>query len=330
MGDERQGQRRRGVDRLGSGAGLGHGLLLLDSPADLLRAIHRLRAAGCGIALDDVGGVPETLALLPFVAPDVIKLDITLVDRWPNVDQAAIYTTVAAYAERASAVVLAEGVETDVRLQRASALGATLGQGWALGCPGPLGALTSPGHALHPRRPVALTPVSPFSLVDHSVIHIGPKHLLLGISEHLEHQGLVLETPPVVLGAFQHARYFSSDTADRYARLAARCPLVAALGAGMPPEPILGVRGAPLSVEDPLRDEWVIAVVGAHYAGALIAHDLGDTGPDRDRRFAFTLTHDYVTVMATARSLLERVTTTSSFPRLARMDGPTPVGTSSR
>jgi EAL domain-containing protein (putative c-di-GMP-specific phosphodiesterase class I) len=303
---------------------------LLDSPADLLRAIHRLRAAGCGIALDDVGGVPETLALLPFVAPDVIKLDITLVDRWPNVDQAAIYTTVAAYAERASAVVLAEGVETDVRLQRASALGATLGQGWALGWPGPLGALTPPGHPLRFRQTVPPTPASPLSLVDPSAIRIGPKRLLVGISQHLEHQGLVLETPPVVLGAFQHARYFSSDTADRYARLAARCPLVAALGAGMPPEPILGVRGAPLSVEDPLRDEWVIAVVGAHYAGALIAHDLGDTGPDRDRRFAFTLTHDYVTVMATARSLLERVTTTSSFPRLARMDGPTPVGTSSR
>jgi hypothetical protein len=260
----------------------------------------------------------------------VIKLDVSLIEQWPNLDQAAIYTTVAAHAERTGATLLAEGIETDVRLQRAIALGATLGQGWALGWPGPLGALTSPGHALHPRHPVALTPVSPFSLVDHSVIHIGPKHLLLGISEHLEHQGLALETPPVVLGAFQHARYFNSGTAGRYHRLASRCPLVAALGTGMSPEPILGVRGAPLSPDDPLRGEWVVAVVGAHYAGALIAHDLGDTGPDRDRRFAFILTHDYVTVLAAARSLLERVTTASSFPGLQSTDLPTPVGISSR
>jgi DICT domain-containing protein len=177
---------------------------------------------------------------------------------------------------------------------------------------------------------VALTPASPFSLVDPSAIQIGPKHLLLGLSEHLEHQGLALETPPVVLGAFQHARYFTSDTARRYYRLASRCPLVAALGTGMSPEPILGVRGASLSVDDPLRGEWVIAVVGAHYAGALIAHDLGDTGPDRDRRFAFILTHDYATVLAAARSLLDRVTKASSFPGLQNAGSATSVGTSSR
>jgi DICT domain-containing protein len=174
------------------------------------------------------------------------------------------------------------------------------------------------------------TPASPFNLVDPSATRIGPKRLLQGISQHLEHQGLALETPPVVLGAFQHARNFTSATAARYSRLAARCPLVAALGTAMPSEPTPGVRGASLSANDPLRGEWVIAVVGAHYAGALIARDLGDTGPDRDRRFAFTLTHDYVTVLAAARSLLDRVTTPGNLPDLASTDEPTAVGTSNR
>jgi hypothetical protein len=300
---------------------------LLNSPAELLHAIHQIRAARCAIALDDVGGVPETLALLPFVAPDVIKLDVSLVERWPNVEQAAIYTTVAAYAERSGAAVLAEGIETEMRLQRAQVLGATLGQGFALGCPGPLSALTAPGHALHLRHPVAPTPASPFSLVDPSATRIGPKRLLQGISQHLEHQGLALETPPVVLGCFQQARNFTSGVAHRYSRLGAHCPLVVAVGAGMPLEPIQGVRGASLSAFDPLLGEWVIAVVGAHYAGALIAHDLGDGGPDRDRRFAFTLTHDYPTVLATARSLLERVTIASSFPDLGHTDVQTLIGT---
>jgi hypothetical protein len=51
----------------------------------------------------------------------------------------------------------------------------------------------------------------------------------------------------------------------------------------------------------------VVVIVGTHYAGALIAKDLGDSGPDRDRRFAFTLTHNHDTVLKAARSLLERV-----------------------
>ena len=58
---------------------------------------------------------------------------------------------------------------------------------------------------------------------------------------------------------------------------------------------------------------WCV-VIGTHYAGALIAKDMGDSGPDRDRRFAFSLTHDHETVLAAARSLLTRVIATSAFP----------------
>jgi DICT domain-containing protein len=118
-----------------------------------------------------------------------------------------------------------------------------------------------------------------------------------------------------VLGAFQEARHFTSNTATRYGRLAARCPLVVALGVDLPLAPVAGVRGAHLRADDALRGEWAVVVVGTHYAGALIAKDLGDTGPDRDRRFAFVLTHDHETVLAAARSLLERVIDTSAYPQ---------------
>lgn len=283
-------------------------------PAELLRAIETLRAAGCAIALDDVGAEPESLALLPFVAPDVVKLDISLVQRWLNVEQAAIYTAVAAYAERTGATILAEGIETECDLAQALALGATLGQGWYFSRPGPLTVRTSP-KAPHRVRPAPMaTPVSPFSLLDPSTIRNGSKGLLLGISRHIENQGLALEVPPVVLGAFQEARHFTTHTANRYAQLAKRCPLVAALGINLPQEPVAGVRGASLQSDDALFGEWVVVVVGTHYTGALIAKDLGDTGPDRDRRFAFALTHDHETVLAAARSLISRVTATSSFP----------------
>jgi EAL domain-containing protein (putative c-di-GMP-specific phosphodiesterase class I) len=290
---------------------------LLHRPAELLRAVKTIRSAGYAIALDDVGANPDSLALLPFVAPDVIKLDLSLVQRWQDADQAAIYTAVAAYAERTGATILAEGIENDANLRQALALGATLGQGWHLSRPGPLGAIVSPAHshrATH--RDVIPAPLSPFSLLEPSVLRTAPKDLLLDISQHIENQGLALETPPVVLSTFQHARHFTPYTARRYARLAARCHLVAALGVDLPAEPVPGVRGASLRADDVLAGEWVVVVIGTHYAGALIAKDMGDSGPDRDRRFAFSLTHDHETVLAAARSLLTRVIATSPFPDL--------------
>ena len=48
-------------------------------PAGLLAAVARARAVGWGDALDDVGAEPASLAVLPFVHPDVIKLDLQLV-----------------------------------------------------------------------------------------------------------------------------------------------------------------------------------------------------------------------------------------------------------
>lgn len=48
---------------------------LARNPAELLRVVGLARDRDWGIALDDVGAEPESLALLPFLAPDVVKLD---------------------------------------------------------------------------------------------------------------------------------------------------------------------------------------------------------------------------------------------------------------
>jgi EAL domain-containing protein (putative c-di-GMP-specific phosphodiesterase class I) len=282
---------------------------LTSRPAELLIAVRELRAANCSIALDDVGAVPESLALLALVGPSVIKLDISLVQRWPDTRQGAILAAVSAYAERTGARVLAEGIETEAHLQQALALGATLGQGWYFSRPGPLESFTSPETPLLEHRTLHATPATPFSSLHGALTRVGQKGLLLGISHHLESQGLFLETPPVIVSAFQDARRFTPDTARRYSQLSQRCPLVAALGVGLDDEPAPGVRGVQLALDDPLRGEWVVAVVGTHYLGALIAKDLGDDErvPDRERRFAFVVTHNHETVLGAARSLLERV-----------------------
>ncbi len=52
---------------------------LANKPAELLRVVEDIRAQGWGIALDDVGADWRSLALMPFIRPDVIKLDMHLV-----------------------------------------------------------------------------------------------------------------------------------------------------------------------------------------------------------------------------------------------------------
>jgi EAL domain-containing protein (putative c-di-GMP-specific phosphodiesterase class I) len=128
-------------------------------PAELLAAVERLRARGWGIALDDVGADPHSLALMPFLRPDVIKLDLRLVQANPSPAIAGIVSAVNAESERSGAVVLAEGIEHEEHLTMARSLGATLGQGWhfgrpdnlPVGEPAPAGRTARPARASRPR-----------------------------------------------------------------------------------------------------------------------------------------------------------------------------------
>lgn len=101
---------------------------LTSQPAQLLQTVARVRALGWGIALDDVGADPASLALLPLVQPDVIKLDLALVQHRASAHIAAVVNAVHAEAERSGTVVLAEGIETEQHLRTARAFGATSGR----------------------------------------------------------------------------------------------------------------------------------------------------------------------------------------------------------
>ena len=49
-------------------------------------------------------------------------------------------------------------------------------------------------------------------------------------------------------------------------------------------------------------------IVGPHYAGALIAQDLGDQGADMQRRFRFAVVTEREVVLRAARSLMLKMT----------------------
>jgi len=133
------------------------------------------------------------------------------------------------------------------------------------------------------------------------------KPLLLAISMHLEQQAQALGPEAVVLSAFQTAERFTPATRLRYADLAQRAALVAALGVNLDAAATPGVRGAHIGLGDPLTDEWSVVVVGPHFAGALVALDLGDDCPEDQRRFDYAVTYDRDLVLKAAASLLARV-----------------------
>ncbi len=283
---------------------------LADRPADLLRAIESCRERGWSIALDDVGADSRSLALLSLLRPDVVKLDLRLIQARPDQEIAEVVAAVNAYAERTGAVVLAEGIETDEHLETARAIGATYGQGWRFGRPEPLPeGLTSGSRAMRSvPRAARAAGATPYEVVG-QLLHVrrGAKPLLLAMSWQLERQALELGETAILLSAFQDAKHFTPRTRDRYEILASKLGFVTGLGVGLEAEPAPGVRGATLADDDALRDEWSVVVLSPHFAGALVAVDLGDTGPEEERRFDFAVTYDRDLVMTAASSLMRRV-----------------------
>jgi EAL domain-containing protein (putative c-di-GMP-specific phosphodiesterase class I) len=124
---------------------------LTERPDAVLRTLTALRTHGWGVSLDDIGADSRSLALMPLLYPDVIKLDLRLLAERAPADVARVVTAVGAEAERRHVTVLAEGIDSDAQLAMARAAGATLGQGFQLGEPCPL-----PDPLPEPGRPLRL------------------------------------------------------------------------------------------------------------------------------------------------------------------------------
>ena len=286
---------------------------LLAHPHALLAKVTALRADGFAIALDDVGAHPDSLALLDVISPDVIKLDLQLVQSRPRREQARTLAAVLAHHERTGAVILAEGIENDEHLEQALALGASLGQGYKFGRPGPLSAQTPVPWSLPSRtprpRPASGSPSD--LLASDTPLRTARKETLTAFSRHIESQALNTVDPPMVLTALQQAQYFTTATRARYLDLARSSPLVAIFGQHLPSDLGPGIRGVALEPTDPLCTEWTVLALGAHTAAALIARECTDHRnhgrPDNDRLFDFTITYDRSLVTAAAHNLLDRI-----------------------
>jgi EAL domain-containing protein (putative c-di-GMP-specific phosphodiesterase class I) len=287
-----------------------HGLLA--HPHALLQKVAAARADGFAIALDDVGAHPDSLALIDIVGPDIVKLDISLIQTRPRSEEARTLAAVLAHHERTGAVILAEGIETDDHLEQALALGATLGQGFRYGEAGPIdrhAAAVSPLQAIRVGQPSSAA-LSPFGLVSEtSKLRTAGKSTLTAFARHIETQALLGADPPMVLMALQKAEYFTERTRRQYCALAERSPLVAVFGQDLPEDLGPRIRGVGLDPSDPLCAEWAVVVLGPHSAAAMLGRERADNVgvPDGDRRFDFVITYDRALVTTAARNLLDRM-----------------------
>jgi EAL domain-containing protein (putative c-di-GMP-specific phosphodiesterase class I) len=109
----------------------------------LIFALDRLRERHIRLAVDDAGAGYSGLQHILRVRPDVIKLDMSLT-RNVHLDhaRAALAEALAGFAAKTSALIVAEGIETEEELALLGQMGITMGQGWLLGRPADLPART--------------------------------------------------------------------------------------------------------------------------------------------------------------------------------------------
>ncbi|BBK29498.1 EAL domain-containing protein (putative c-di-GMP-specific phosphodiesterase class I) [Stella humosa] len=98
-----------------------------------------MRRQGLKVAVDDAGAGYSGLQHIVRIAPDAIKMDMSLT-RGLDTDPArrALASAMIFYARETGATLVAEGIETAGELATLRALGFTRGQGYLLGRPAPL------------------------------------------------------------------------------------------------------------------------------------------------------------------------------------------------
>lgn len=241
---------------------------VLREPGRLMDAVLDARRRTARIAVDDVGADPASLAALPLINPDIIKVDRSIIQsRSSSWAVSQVMNAVLNEAQRRNAQILAEGIETAEHLEVARSMGATLGQGWLFGRPGPLPRHVEPStQALARVSPRDTARATPFEvLAETEQVHATPADSLTTMSAHIESQAAQTVNPAILV-----VNLGDGDLDDgariRYNRLAGRGINVFIIGKGLAPQPGGRIRAIPLDAGDPLVQERTILFVGSRDA----------------------------------------------------------------
>jgi EAL domain-containing protein (putative c-di-GMP-specific phosphodiesterase class I) len=278
-------------------------------PSAALAGLARVRAAGWGVSWDNAGTTPDSLALMPLIRPDVVKIDVSLVQGRAHPYASRVVNAAIAYAENAGAAIMAVGIESEEHLVMARGMGASLGQGYYFARPGALPAHTKqvvdaillidqlepPGPQDTPFQVYAgrYTPTPATSATLESFAH------------YLEQRCSIDPEPPVVLACLRGAQLPSGAPLALLEMIARNTSFAAAFAEELPHHPVPGVRMIKLAEDDPLTHEWVLAVIGPHFAALLAARPRDTAG---EETLSLGLSYHRPTVLRAAKTLLHRIT----------------------
>ncbi len=274
---------------------------LIERPEAVLRSLTEARTRGWGVALDDVGADSRSLALTSVLYPDVIKLDLRLLDERSAEDAARIVMAVGAEAERRHAVILAEGIDSAEQLDAARVCGATLGEGYHLGAPGPL-----PDPLPEPGRPLRLAGSGgdPFGATPWQRITNwrrpvrGDRKVAAQALEPLLVHAAELGETAMVLGCLADPRH-AEATVRRFGWLTERVALVGVLNAGDAFDGT-GVRGGALADGDPLCGAGTVVALAPDFAACYVTREDGEL-------WQWAISYDRETVVECALQLIARM-----------------------
>ncbi|WP_203717349.1 EAL domain-containing protein [Asanoa siamensis] len=253
---------------------------VMREPARLLEAVLDARRRTARIALDDVGAEPGSLAAMPLINPDIIKLDRSIIQSRANswaVSQ--VVNAVLDEANRRGAQILAEGIETREHVAVARSLGATLGQGWLFGRPGPLPPkdVRCSEHELARVKSRRVSRTTPFEVLAPTTdVHPTTDDLFENMAEHIEYQAKQTSSPAILTVNVGDGG-FDDEARLRHTYLTNRGIDVFVLGTNLPHDLGGRIRGIPLLETDPLVHERTVLFVGSRYGSAAFARRHGDT-----------------------------------------------------
>jgi EAL domain-containing protein (putative c-di-GMP-specific phosphodiesterase class I)/CheY-like chemotaxis protein len=105
----------------------------------LMESLADLRASGVRIAIDDAGAGFASLRHTLRLAPDIVKVDISLTrDIDTDRGKRALASALISFADEMNMTIVAEGIETPEELETLLELGVRFGQGFHLARPGPI------------------------------------------------------------------------------------------------------------------------------------------------------------------------------------------------
>ncbi|MEU4218106.1 EAL domain-containing protein [Actinoplanes sp. NPDC026623] len=251
-------------------------------PGSMMRVAGQAQQWGNGLALDDVGVDPMSLAFLPILEPEAIKLDMSLIRNSHTAHTGAVCAVVRGEAQRTGAVVIAEGIETEADLHVARVLGARWGQGWLFGCPGPI----DQGHRYDPAAASALRMPRPGF------------HQPMGtpFEVAVKHRPAIAGTADAVAAAL--ARLRDTVAADDASVVVASCPDTGLGGITSALQELAGRARSVILLDRPVLDEFAAAVIGPGYGYAMCVRAT-------DAVELVTLEH-LPTIAAVSRVLLHR------------------------